>query len=82
MKNRRSYIKGRPHKNVKPQILNKSKKEKLDLEREAKRHAKEEALQCYNKKKINSFKKLTKKTKRGQPNLNARIELLLNKIQN
>ncbi|XP_062373739.1 thyroid transcription factor 1-associated protein 26 homolog [Sardina pilchardus] len=43
--------------------------------------AKEEALQKYKEKKKATYQLLKKKTKKGQPNLNAQMELLLQKIQ-
>lgn len=41
----------------------------------------EEALQRYNQKKTETFQMLSKKTKKGQPNLNLQMEYLLQKIQ-
>lgn len=41
----------------------------------------EEAIQKYKKKKMESFQILSKKTKKGQPNLNLQMEYLLQKIQ-
>ncbi|KAK2581097.1 hypothetical protein KPH14_007921 [Odynerus spinipes] len=41
----------------------------------------EEALRKYKEKKIKTYKKLSKKTKKGQPVMKDRIELLLEKIQ-
>ncbi|XP_012705766.2 thyroid transcription factor 1-associated protein 26 homolog [Fundulus heteroclitus] len=41
----------------------------------------EEAIQRYKQKKIETFRLLSKKTKKGQPNLNVQIEYLLQKIQ-
>ncbi|XP_076153264.1 thyroid transcription factor 1-associated protein 26 homolog [Alosa pseudoharengus] len=43
--------------------------------------AKEEALRKYKEKKKATYQLLKKKTKKGQPNLNAQMELLLQKIQ-
>ncbi|XP_012671001.2 thyroid transcription factor 1-associated protein 26 homolog [Clupea harengus] len=40
-----------------------------------------EAIQKYKEKKIATYQLLKKKTKKGQPNLNAQMELLLEKIQ-
>ncbi|XP_044265587.1 thyroid transcription factor 1-associated protein 26-like [Tribolium madens] len=66
----------------------KSFKERIQEEKEAKRAEflrkkaeKEEALQKYQKAKMEKFKKLNKKTKRGQPVMKGRIEYLLEKIQ-
>ncbi|XP_030749464.1 thyroid transcription factor 1-associated protein 26 [Sitophilus oryzae] len=42
---------------------------------------KEQAIKEYKKKKLEKFKKLNKKTKRGQPVMKDRIELLLEEIQ-
>lgn len=41
----------------------------------------EEALQRYKQKKLETFQMLSKKTKKGQPNLNLQMEYLLQKIQ-
>ncbi|XP_046833887.1 thyroid transcription factor 1-associated protein 26 homolog [Vespa crabro] len=41
----------------------------------------EEALRKYKEKKMQAYKKLSKKTKKGQPVIKERIELLLQKIQ-
>lgn len=41
----------------------------------------EEALQKYKQKKMETFQMLSKKTKKGQPNLNLQMEYLLQKIQ-
>lgn len=41
----------------------------------------EEALQRYKQKKTETFQMLSKKTKKGQPNLNLQMEYLLQKIQ-
>ncbi|XP_028809580.1 thyroid transcription factor 1-associated protein 26 homolog [Denticeps clupeoides] len=57
-------------------------------ERERKREAylkdkteREEALRKYKEKKLATYQVLKKKTKKGQPNLNLQMELLLQKIQ-
>lgn len=42
---------------------------------------KEEAIQRYKQKKMETFQILSKKTKKGQPNLNLQMEYLLKKIQ-
>lgn len=57
----------------------KEKEKELSLKKKMK---KEEALQKYKKNKIEKFKKLNKKTKKGQPIMKDRIEMLLEKIQN
>ncbi|XP_018602766.1 thyroid transcription factor 1-associated protein 26 homolog isoform X2 [Scleropages formosus] len=41
----------------------------------------EEALRIYKQKKLQMYQILSKKTKKGQPNLNAQMEFLLQKIQ-
>lgn len=41
----------------------------------------EEALKNYKEKKIRNFKVLSKKTKKGQPVMKGRIEMLLERIQ-
>ncbi|KAM4711707.1 thyroid transcription factor 1-associated protein 26 homolog [Anableps anableps] len=41
----------------------------------------EEAIQRYKQKKIETFRMLSKKTKKGQPNLNVQMEYLLQKIK-
>ncbi|KAL6428385.1 hypothetical protein ACFW04_008578 [Cataglyphis niger] len=41
----------------------------------------EEALRKYKQKKLHNFKVLSKKTKKGQPVMKGRIEMLLEKIQ-
>ncbi|TMS02990.1 Thyroid transcription factor 1-associated protein 26-like protein [Larimichthys crocea] len=41
----------------------------------------EEAVQKYKQKKMETFQMLSKKTKKGQPNLNLQMEYLLQKIQ-
>lgn len=43
---------------------------------------KEEARKAHKKKKIENYKRLSRKTKKGQPIMKDRIELLLEKIQN
>lgn len=42
---------------------------------------KEEAIQKYKQKKMERFQMLSKKTKKGQPNLNLQMDYLLQKIQ-
>lgn len=41
----------------------------------------EQAVQMYKEKKMATYNLLKRKTKKGQPNLNAQMELLLQKIQ-
>ncbi|KAM8935755.1 thyroid transcription factor 1-associated protein 26 isoform 1-T1 [Lycaon pictus] len=62
--------------------------EQVQAERAAKRQEfekrkreREEAQRLYKKKKMEVFKILSKKTKKGQPNLNLQMEYLLKKIQ-
>ncbi|CAN9508173.1 unnamed protein product [Ophioblennius macclurei] len=66
-------------------------KEELEKVREKKRKKKEEflknkqqreeAIQKYKQRKMETFQMLSKKTKKGQPNLNLQMEYLLQKIQ-
>ncbi|XP_006197930.2 thyroid transcription factor 1-associated protein 26 [Vicugna pacos] len=48
---------------------------------ERRKQEREEAQRLYKKKKMETFKILSKKTKKGQPNLNLQMEYLLKKIQ-
>ncbi|XP_044084258.1 thyroid transcription factor 1-associated protein 26 [Neovison vison] len=48
---------------------------------EKRRREREEAQRLYKKKKMEAFKILSKKTKKGQPNFNLQMEYLLKKIQ-
>ncbi|XP_005884220.1 PREDICTED: thyroid transcription factor 1-associated protein 26 isoform X1 [Myotis brandtii] len=48
---------------------------------ERRKQEREEAQRLYKKKKMEMFKILSKKTKKGQPNLNLQMEYLLKKIQ-
>ncbi|KAF0878011.1 thyroid transcription factor 1-associated protein 26 isoform X1 [Crocuta crocuta] len=48
---------------------------------EKRKREREEAQRLYKKKKMEVFKILSKKTKKGQPNLNLQMEYLLKKIQ-
>ncbi|XP_002920029.1 thyroid transcription factor 1-associated protein 26 [Ailuropoda melanoleuca] len=48
---------------------------------EKRKQEREEAQRLYKKKKMETFKILSKKTKKGQPNLNLQMEYLLKKIQ-
>lgn len=41
----------------------------------------EDALKIYKEKKQERYKILSRKTRKGQPNLNAQVEYLLQKIQ-
>ncbi|NXN68004.1 TAP26 protein, partial [Himantopus himantopus] len=50
-------------------------------EAEKRRQQREEAQRLYKQKKMEAYKILSKKTKRGQPNLNLQMEFLLQKIQ-
>ncbi|NXF85795.1 TAP26 protein, partial [Eubucco bourcierii] len=50
-------------------------------EAEKRRQQREEAQRLYKQKKMEAYKVLSKKTKRGQPNLNLQVEFLLQKIQ-
>lgn len=46
-----------------------------------KKEERNKALKKYKEKKIHAFKALSKKTKKGQPVMKGRIEMLLEKIQ-
>ncbi|NXT53950.1 TAP26 protein, partial [Pluvianellus socialis] len=50
-------------------------------EAEKRQQQREEAQRLYKQKKMEAYKILSKKTKRGQPNLNLQMEFLLQKIQ-
>ncbi|NWW97665.1 TAP26 protein, partial [Caloenas nicobarica] len=50
-------------------------------EAEKRRQQREEAQRLYKQKKMEAYKIFSKKTKRGQPNLNLQMEFLLQKIQ-
>lgn len=65
------------------QELERRKKEKelLIAERAKEKVEREDALQKYKKDKIRKYMKLKKKTKKGQPVMAGRMELLLEKIQ-
>ncbi|KAM6216432.1 thyroid transcription factor 1-associated protein 26 [Rhynchocyon petersi] len=61
------------------QIQAKRAAKKQEFER--RKQEREEAQRRYRKKKMEVFKILSKKTKKGQPNLNLQMEYLLQKIQ-
>ncbi|XP_037369820.1 thyroid transcription factor 1-associated protein 26 [Talpa occidentalis] len=61
------------------QVQAKRAAKKQEFERRKKER--EEAQRLYKKKKMEMFKILSKKTKKGQPNLNLQMEYLLKKIQ-
>ncbi|NWR29316.1 TAP26 protein, partial [Tachuris rubrigastra] len=50
-------------------------------EAERRKQQREEAQRLYKQKKMEAYKILSKKTKKGQPNLNLQVEFLLQKIQ-
>ncbi|NXB68450.1 TAP26 protein, partial [Struthidea cinerea] len=50
-------------------------------EAEKRKQQREEAQRLYKRKKMEAYKILSKKTKKGQPNLNLQVEFLLQKIQ-
>ncbi|NXG01597.1 TAP26 protein, partial [Sakesphorus luctuosus] len=50
-------------------------------EAEKRKQQREEAQRLYKQKKMQAYKILSKKTKKGQPNLNLQVEFLLQKIQ-
>lgn len=56
-------------------------KEEVKLEKEQKRKEREEAILKSKQIRLERIKKLTKKTKKGQPVMKGRIEILLEKIQ-
>lgn len=45
------------------------------------RAEREEALKKYKEKRMQTYKQLSRKTKKGQPVMNVRLEMLLEKIQ-
>ncbi|XP_012502821.1 PREDICTED: thyroid transcription factor 1-associated protein 26 [Propithecus coquereli] len=61
------------------QVQAKRAAKKQEFER--RKQEREEAQRRYKKKKMEVFKILSKKTKKGQPNLNLQMEYLLQKIQ-
>ncbi|XP_008572631.1 PREDICTED: thyroid transcription factor 1-associated protein 26 isoform X1 [Galeopterus variegatus] len=61
------------------QVQAKRAAKKQEFER--RKQEREEAQRCYRKRKMEVFKILSKKTKKGQPNLNLQMEYLLQKIQ-
>ncbi|XP_075456612.1 thyroid transcription factor 1-associated protein 26 [Ascaphus truei] len=80
-----------PRKKVKKKTSNQKAKEeyqKVQLERAKKREEteknrkeREEAQRLYKQNKMEAYQILSKKTKKGQPNFNAQMEYLLQKIQ-
>lgn len=56
-------------------------KQEEQLEREKQRKEREEAIQKSKQVRLERIKKLTQKTKKGQPVMKGRIEILLEKIQ-
>ncbi|XP_028255929.1 thyroid transcription factor 1-associated protein 26 homolog [Parambassis ranga] len=59
----------------------KEKRRKKKEEYLKNKQQREEAIQKYKQKKMEAFQMLSKKTKKGQPNLNLQMEYLLQKIQ-
>lgn len=59
----------------------KEKRRKKKEEYLKNKEQREEAIQKYKQKKMETFQMLSKKTKKGQPNLNLQMEYLLQKIQ-
>lgn len=59
----------------------KEEKKKRREELEKKKAERDAALKIYKQKKVEKFKRLNKKTKRGQPVMKDRIEMLLEQIQ-
>lgn len=56
------------------------KRKKKKEEYEKNRQQRDEAIQKYKQKKLETFQMLSKKTKKGQPNLNLQMDFLLQKI--
>lgn len=69
------------HKAKQEFLRKKDDKRKKKEEAERVKSERQEALKKYKEKKIQTFKKLSKKTKQGQPVMKDRLELLLEKIQ-
>ncbi|XP_074481159.1 thyroid transcription factor 1-associated protein 26 homolog [Sebastes fasciatus] len=59
-------------------VTEKRKKKKEEFLKD--RQQREEAIQKYKQKKLETFQMLSKKTKKGQPNLNLQMDYLLQKI--
>nr|XP_008164785.1 thyroid transcription factor 1-associated protein 26 [Chrysemys picta bellii] len=59
----------------------KAERAKKKEEAEKRKQEREEAQRLYKQKKMEAYKILSKRTKKGQPNLNLQIEFLLQKIQ-
>ncbi|XP_065599308.1 thyroid transcription factor 1-associated protein 26 [Cyrtonyx montezumae] len=59
----------------------KAERAKKKEEAERRKQQREAAQRLYKQKKMEAYKVLSKKTKKGQPNLNAQMEFLLQKIQ-
>ncbi|NXK44956.1 TAP26 protein, partial [Chauna torquata] len=59
----------------------KAERAKKKEEAEKRRQQREAAQRLYKQKKMEAYKILSKKTKKGQPNLNLQMEFLLQKIQ-
>ncbi|XP_017270334.1 thyroid transcription factor 1-associated protein 26 homolog [Kryptolebias marmoratus] len=84
-------ISNRMKKKMHKKTSNQKTKEEFERNREKQRLKKEEylknkqqreeAMQRYKQKKMETFQMLSKKTKKGQPNLNLQMEYLLQKIQ-
>ncbi|XP_057341009.1 thyroid transcription factor 1-associated protein 26 homolog [Microplitis mediator] len=64
---------------LKQKVLSEKLKKKEEIQR--KQLEKEKALKKYKEKRAETYKKLCKKTKKGQPVMKDRMELLLQKIQ-
>ncbi|XP_034251345.1 thyroid transcription factor 1-associated protein 26 homolog [Thrips palmi] len=71
-----------PYEKAKEELA-KRKKEKAEAraQKETQKKERDEALEKYKKEKTRKFVQLKKKTKRGQPVMAGRMELLLEKIQ-
>ncbi|MGH0125696.1 UNVERIFIED_CONTAM: hypothetical protein FKN15_046021 [Acipenser sinensis] len=58
-----------------------TKRAQKRLEAEKNKQQRQEALRIYKQKKMETYQILSRKTKKGQPNLNVQMEYLLQKIQ-
>ncbi|NXU47623.1 TAP26 protein, partial [Turnix velox] len=59
----------------------KAERDRKKEEAEKRKQQREDAQRLYKQKKMEAYKILCKKTKKGQPNLNLQMEFLLQKIQ-
>lgn len=76
------YRSANPYEKAKQELeKRKQEKEQLKVQRENEKSERESALQKYKKEKVRKYVQLKKKTKKGQPVMAGRMELLLEKIQ-